>query len=126
MDLAYTLSGSLAVRDRRAWQEDLLALYLQTFCGLSGISYSLEQLTADYQCALVWPLVWAALTLADVETTIDNCAGPALDASATSEENFTKREEARQVAREFVTVGAQRYLQAALDEGSIQRVHSAR
>lgn len=125
MDLAYTLSGSLAVEDRRAWQSELLALYLQTFCDLSGSSYSSEQLTADYQCALLWPLVWAALTLANVEATVDNCAGPALDASTASPEDFSKREEARRVAREFVTVGAQRYTQAALDEGSARRVLSA-
>merc|ERR1712039_598840 len=43
MDLAYTLSGSLTVCDRRAWQEELLALYLQTFSDLSGSVYSLEQ-----------------------------------------------------------------------------------
>jgi len=117
LDLAYTLSGSLSVCDRRAWQEDLLAQYLQEFCQLSGSSYSLDELKDDYRKALIWPLVWAALTCADVEGTVDHCAGPILGGACSAEE-LAKRSHAREVARDFVTVGAERYLRAALDEGS--------
>ena len=57
LDLAYTLSGSLAVCDRRAWQEDLT-----DFCELSKWeTYSLDQLQEDYRKALLWPLVWAGM-----------------------------------------------------------------
>ena len=91
----------------------------------SGASYSSERLAADYRHALVWPLVWAALTLADVEATVDHCAGPALGAAEATAAELAKRMEARRVAREFVTVGAQRYLQAALDGNSPRSVLSA-
>lgn len=121
LDLAYTLSGSLAVSDRREWQDDLLALYRQVFCDVSGTSYPMERLRDDYRNALIWPLVWAALTLADVEATVHHCAGPMLGAGATAED-VAKRVKAREVAREFVTVGSERYIQAALDEGSVHCV----
>lgn len=121
LDLAYTLSGSLSVSDRREWQDDLLALYRQVFCHVSSTSYPMEHLRDDYRKALIWPLVWAALTLADVEATVDHCAGPMLGAGATTDD-VAKRVKAREVAREFVTVGSVRYIQAALDEGSAQCV----
>eukprot|EP00913_Durusdinium_trenchii_P033985 g31812.t1 len=95
LDLAYTLSGSLSVCDRRAWQEDLLAQYLQEFCQLSGSSYSLDELKDDYRKALIWPLVWAALTCADVEGTVDHCAGPILGGACSAEE-LAKRSHARE------------------------------
>ena len=87
-------------------------------------SYSLEQLKDEYRKALTWPLVWAAVTFADVEGTVDHCAGVMLDASA-SAEDIAKRNKAREVARDFVTEGAARYVQAALDEGSIPCVQGA-
>lgn len=124
LDLAYTLSGSLTITDRRAWQDELLNLYHQTFCSLGGSSMTLEQLKADYRRALVWPLVWAALTAADVEGTVNHCAGAELDASAPEDQRL-KRLEARRVAREFVTVGAQRYLQAAMDADSVACVRAS-
>ncbi|OLQ01730.1 Ankyrin-3 [Symbiodinium microadriaticum] len=118
LDLAYTLSGSLSVSDRREWQDDLLALYRQVFCDVSGTSYPMERLRDDYRNALIWPLVWAALTLADVEATVHHCAGPMLGAGATAED-VAKRVKAREVAREFVTVGSERYLQDSMALGCI-------
>lgn len=117
LDLAYTLSGSLSIDDRREWQEELMRSYFKHFCQLSNCEYSLRELREAYVTALLWPLLWAAVTLADLEGTVDHCAGSALEPSR-DPLAAGKRARARQVARDFVTVGAERYLRAALDEAS--------
>ena len=115
MDLAYTLSGSLSINERREWQEELIKIYFEHFQQLSGCPYSLGELREAYAKALLWPLLWAAVTLADLEGTVDHCAGPALEPQQ-DPVAATKRDRARETARDFVVVGTERYLRAALDE----------
>mmetsp|Transcript_5528 Transcript_5528/g.13970 ORF Transcript_5528/g.13970 Transcript_5528/m.13970 type:complete len:433 (-) Transcript_5528:57-1355(-) len=97
LDIAYLFVGSLAVRTRLATESDLLALYHRHY----SVEITLAELTRLYRVACLWPLVWAAATIADLDGLV----------SLLSPDSDT-----RQVAVRFMRTTTLRYLLAAFPE----------
>lgn len=62
-DLAYTLSSSLAVEDRRAWEQDLVRLYLNELHAAGGPKVSFAEGWKIYRQQLITALTWWTVTL---------------------------------------------------------------
>ena len=48
-DLAYALSATLTIEDRRAWERDLIALYLDLFEAHSGVAIGFDEAWLRYR-----------------------------------------------------------------------------
>jgi Uncharacterized oxidoreductase dhs-27 len=97
LDIAYLFIGSLAVRTRLATESQLLTLYHRHY----AVEIRLEELERLYRVACLWPLVWAAATIADLDGLV----------SLLSPESGT-----RAVAIKFMRTTTLRYLLAAFPQ----------
>jgi aminoglycoside phosphotransferase (APT) family kinase protein len=48
-DLAYAISATLTIEDRRAWERDLVALYLDLFEAHSGVAIGFDEAWLRYR-----------------------------------------------------------------------------
>lgn len=62
-DVAYTISTALSVEDRRAWERDLLALYVDELAANGGPKVALDEATLRYRQQLMTALAWWTITL---------------------------------------------------------------
>lgn len=62
-DFAYTISTALTVEDRRAWEQELLKLYLQGLAQAGGPELDFAQAWTQYRQQLVTALTWWTVTL---------------------------------------------------------------
>jgi Phosphotransferase enzyme family len=61
-DVAYTLSTSLTIENRRAWERDLLALYLDELGQLGGPVCSFDEAWTIYREEMLPALAWWTVT----------------------------------------------------------------
>ena len=114
MDIAYLLTGSLTIEDRRKYEDELVKLYVDEFnshCEAQGKLLSFEEVKERYQIGVLWPVLWTSCTLSGIEELLDSC----------------KKTEpvARARAKEFMITTSSRYLQAAIDHSSISLIKSS-
>lgn len=76
-DLAYTLASALAIEDRRAWEQDLLAFYVDALAAAGGPVVSVDQARGNYRRQLPAALAWWTYTLAPPEGMPDMQPRPA-------------------------------------------------
>jgi Phosphotransferase enzyme family len=62
-DVCYAIGSALSTEDRRAWEKDLLALYLAQLTAEGGPQIAFEEAWLHYRQQLVTALVWWTLTL---------------------------------------------------------------
>lgn len=62
-DFAYTIATALKVEDRRAWERDLLKLYLETQRAAGGPAISFDDAWNAYRQQLITALTWWTVTL---------------------------------------------------------------
>lgn len=62
-DLTYLVNGALAVEDRRAWEEDLLDLYLDRLVDAGGPRLDRDEAWAAYRRQAAWPYFAWLMTL---------------------------------------------------------------
>jgi hypothetical protein len=62
-DFAYTIATALLVEDRRAWERDLLALYLDGLRAAGAVAPSFDEAWIIYRQQLVTALTWWTVTL---------------------------------------------------------------
>jgi aminoglycoside phosphotransferase (APT) family kinase protein len=62
-DLAYTITTALTVEDRRAWERDLLAYYLEHLASAGGAVTDIDTAWTIYRQQLVSALAWWTVTL---------------------------------------------------------------
>ena len=63
-DFAYTISTALKPADRRAWERELLAYYLERLAAAGGERINLDAAMVHYRQQLLSALAWWTLTLA--------------------------------------------------------------
>ena len=63
IDFGYAISCGLEIEDRRAWERDLLALYLERLAATGASAPSFEEAWLDYQRELLHPLVYWLFTI---------------------------------------------------------------
>lgn len=66
-DLAYTIATALEVEDRRAWERDLIAYYLDELASHGGPRVSMEEAWLHYRQQLWTALSWWLVTLCPPE-----------------------------------------------------------
>ena len=62
-DVAYAISAALTVENRRSWERDLLARYLERLAGLTGQRFDFEQSFTWYRQQLLHALAMWTITL---------------------------------------------------------------
>jgi len=62
-DFAYTISTALTIEDRRAWDRDLLKLYLETLASTGGPKVGFDEAWLHYRQQLMSALAWWTVTL---------------------------------------------------------------
>lgn len=62
-DVCYAIGSALSTEDRRAWEKDLLALYLEEMARAGGPLVSFDEAWTHYRQQLVTALVWWTMTL---------------------------------------------------------------
>lgn len=62
-DVCYAIGSALATDDRRAWEKDLLALYLDAMAREGGPNIAFDEAWRHYRQQLVTALVWWTMTL---------------------------------------------------------------
>jgi len=62
-DVAYTISTALTVEQRRAWEQDLLRIYLDAFAAAGGEAVSFDEAWLNYRQQLLTTLAWWTMTL---------------------------------------------------------------
>ncbi len=62
-DVAYTVSSALKPEDRRAWEQDLLKLYLEDMHAAGGPKVSFNEAWLAYRQQLITALTWWTVTL---------------------------------------------------------------
>jgi aminoglycoside phosphotransferase (APT) family kinase protein len=62
-DVCYAIGSALSTEDRRAWEKDLLALYLEEMAREGGPRVQFDEAWLHYRQQLVTALVWWTLTL---------------------------------------------------------------
>lgn len=62
-DVAYAISTALAVEDRRAWERELLRLYIDRLHSAGGPSVSFDEAWMHYRQQLMSALTWWTITL---------------------------------------------------------------
>lgn len=66
-DLAYTIGSALTVENRRAWERDLISLYLDTMASAGGPAISFEAGWDHYRRQIIPALTWWTVTLTPPE-----------------------------------------------------------
>lgn len=66
-DVCYTISTALTVEDRRAWENDLLRLYLDELRANGGPNVGFDEAWLHYRQQLLTALTWWAVTLCPPE-----------------------------------------------------------
>lgn len=66
-DVAYMVSAALAIEDRRAWERDLVARYVDRFSEVSGVQLSFDELFRFYRQQLFHALLMWTPTLCHSE-----------------------------------------------------------
>jgi Phosphotransferase enzyme family len=66
-DVCYTISSALTVENRRAWETDLLRLYLGEMAAQGGPKVSFEEAWLNYRQQLMTALTWWTITLAPTD-----------------------------------------------------------
>jgi len=66
-DVAYTLSTSLTIEDRRNWERDLVALYVDELQAAGGPKVDLSDAFTQYSQQLITALTWWTITLHPAE-----------------------------------------------------------
>lgn len=111
MDIAYLLSGSLTINDRRQYEDILLEEYLsemKVFAKENNLNTSIPELCdlkRRYKISLLWPVVWACCTMSGIDDILIACG------------KTDPKSRAR--AKNFMITTSSRYIQAALDQNSI-------
>ena len=62
-DLAYTIGSSLSVEDRRAWERELIEMYLDLLAGEGGEATSFDEAWEHYRQQMISALAWWTGTL---------------------------------------------------------------
>ena len=112
MDIAYLLSGSFTVEDRRKYEDILLEEYINEMKrfseenNLDTIIPELKDLKRRYQISLLWPVVWACCTMSGIDQLLEACG------------KTEPKSKAR--AKNFMITTSSRYIQAAIDQNSIK------
>ena len=117
LDIAYFMTGSLSVDQRRKLEVPILRYYLERRSALrSNVEESLPlpslpKLRQLYAIATLWPVVWALVCMAGGEEGLE----------AILDSGNKHEVESRQKWRHFMRVSSQRQLQAAIDHRSARR-----
>ncbi|MEY4502157.1 MAG: hypothetical protein RIS52_2047 [Pseudomonadota bacterium] len=70
-DVCYTISTALTVENRRAWEKDLLRLYLDEMAAQGGPKISFDEAWLHYRQQLITALTWWTITLAPTDNIPD-------------------------------------------------------
>eukprot|EP00294_Goniomonas_avonlea_P000064 CAMPEP_0114553848 /NCGR_PEP_ID=MMETSP0114-20121206/7886_1 /TAXON_ID=31324 /ORGANISM="Goniomonas sp, Strain m" /LENGTH=149 /DNA_ID=CAMNT_0001738837 /DNA_START=82 /DNA_END=531 /DNA_ORIENTATION=+ len=119
LDVAYLLTGSLSVTERRRTESALISEYTRTLqnAAASGASLPSESaLVAAYELAALCPLVWSAvIACTGVDSLVTVTVGAPNDSNAA----------ARSHSRQLMVSMTVRFVQAALDLRSLDKLNAA-